>query len=145
MNKYNVNDEKPGRTYDGIVFASVLEMRYYRDVVLPLSEKGDITYFELQKPYILQGEFSHNGKNVLPIKYIADFYIEYKDGRIEVIDTKGCPDEVAKIKRKLFWFKYPNITYRWMTYVKKYGGWRDYDDVKYLRRKEKYERKKKEL
>lgn len=52
----------------------------------------------------LQPKYTHNGKTVLPIIYVADFYMEYADGHIEVVDTKGCPDSVAKLKRKLFWY-----------------------------------------
>jgi hypothetical protein len=74
----------------------------------------------------------------------VDFYVEYSNGRIEVVDTKGMSDSVAKIKRKLFWYKYPDVDYRWVTYIKKYGGWRDYDVVKALRKEEKYNKNKKE-
>lgn len=142
--KFNVDKDREKRTYDGIIFDSQLEMKYYRDVICPKVESGDITYFELQKKYELQSGFMRNNKKVLPITYVADFYVEYSDGRIEVVDTKGMPDSVAKIKRKLFWYKYPDVDYRWVTYIKKYGGWRDYDVVKALRKEEKYNKNKKE-
>lgn len=119
-------------------------MKYYRDVVLPKKESGEITYFELQKKYILQEGFYREGKRILPITYVADFYLEYSDGHTEVIDIKGCPDVTAKIKRKLFWFRYPDIDYQWITYVKKYGGWGNYDEINKLRREEKRMKKKKE-
>lgn len=122
---------------DGIIFDSELEMRYYRDVVKPKYLSGEISYYELQKKYILQEKFEHNGKSVLPITYVADFYIEYADGTSAVLDTKGNPDSVAKIKRKLFWNKYPNIDYRWIVHVKKFGGWLDYEECQKLRREEK--------
>ena len=132
--KYNVDLDLEKRTYEGIVFASQLEMKYYRDVVLPLSRSGDITYFELQKKYVLQPKFNNGSKNVKEINYIADFYIEYSDGRKEVVDTKGCADSAAKLKRKMFWYVYPDIPYKWVTYVKKHGGWIDYDECARLRR-----------
>ena len=138
--KFNVDKDKEKRTYEGIIFDSVLEMRYYRDVVLPQMRSGLIKKFELQKPYELQPKFIHNGKTVQPIIYVADFYIEYSDGRVEVIDTKGCPDSVAKIKKKMFEFKYPDTTYRWTCYSKIDGGWCDYSYVcqqRRLRKKEK--------
>lgn len=135
--KFNVDKDKAKRTCNGIVFDSIMEMKYYRDVVLPGVESGHIKYYELQKPYELQPKFIHDGKNVHPIKYIADFYIEYADGRTEVVDTKGMPDTTAIIKRKLFWYVYPDITYKWVTWVKKFGGWLDYDECKKLRREEK--------
>ena len=47
--KYNVSSNKAKRSYDGIVFASELEMKYYRDVVLPAYNAGEIVKYELQK------------------------------------------------------------------------------------------------
>ena len=139
--KYNVDKDTAKRTYNNIVFDSVLEMKYYRDVILPNVESGLIKYYELQKEYELQPKFTHNGKTVLPIKYVADFYIEYIDGHKEVIDTKGLPDSVALLKRKMYWYHYPDVDYKWITYVKKYGGWLDYDTVKKLRSQEKKNKK----
>ena len=139
--KYNVDKDAAKRTYNNIVFDSVLEMKYYRDVILPNVESGLIKYYELQKEYELQPKFTHNGKTVLPIKYVADFYIEYTDGHQEVIDTKGLPDSVALLKRKMYWYHYPDVDYKWITYVKKYGGWLDYDTVKKLRSQEKKNKK----
>lgn len=132
--KFNVDNDSDKRSYNGIVFDSVLEMKYYRDVVLPGVESGDIVKYELQKKYILLDGFTRNGKRVLPITYIADFYIEYKDGHIDVIDIKGCPDNTAKLKRKLFWNKYPDVNYSWVSYIKKFGGWGNYDDFVQLRK-----------
>lgn len=128
--KFNISKDKEKRTYNNIVFDSILEMKYYRDVILPLVESNDITYLELQKPYELQPKFTHDNKSVQSIKYVADFYVRFSDGREEVIDTKGCPDSVAKIKRKMFWYHYPNIIYRWVSYSKIDGGWCDYDYIK---------------
>lgn len=138
--KFNVGSDKEKRTCDGIVFDSVLEMKYYRDVLCPLVESGDVVRYELQKPYLLQPKFVRNGKTVREIEYIADFEMEFKDGSVVVVDTKGCPDSVAKLKRKMFWYVYPDINYRWICYSKRDGGWRDYDYVKKqraLRKKEK--------
>lgn len=131
--KFNVDKDTEKRTCDGIVFDSVLEMRYYRDVLCPMRESGDIVLCELQKTYELQPSFIHDGKLVRAVTYVADFFIRYKDGREEVIDTKGMPDGVAKIKRKLFWYKYPDIIYRWVSYSKIDGGWCDYDFLKQQR------------
>ena len=141
--KFNVDKDKEKRTYNDIVFDSVLEMKYYRDVVLPKKESGEIKHYELQKSYILQDGFIRRGKRVLPITYVADFYLEYADGHSEVIDIKGCPDATAKLKRKMFWNRYPETDYLWITYVKKFGGWGDYDEINRLRKEAK--RKKKEL
>jgi len=135
--KFNVAKDTEKRTYDGIVFDSILEMKYYRDILCPLVKSGDVVNYELQKPYELQPKFIHDNKTVQPIKYVADFYIIYKDGHEEVIDTKGCPDSVAILKRKLFWYRYPDVDYKWVTWVKKFGGWIDYEEYKQLKREEK--------
>lgn len=113
-------------------------MKYYRDVLCPKVESGDVVEYELQKPYELQPKFVHDGKTVQPIKYVADFFIVYKDGHEEVIDTKGCPDSVALLKRKMFWYHYPDVNYKWICYSKIDGGWCDYNYVK----KKRAERKK---
>ena len=132
--KYNVSSNKEKRTYDGIVFDSEIEMKYYRDVVLTGLKSGEIVEYELQKPYELQPKFKYDGKTISMIKYVADFYIKYKDGHEEIIDIKGFPDSLAKLKRKLFWYKYPDKKYIWLTYIKKYGGWIEYDECQKLRR-----------
>lgn len=137
--KFNVDKDREKRTLDGIVFDSQMEMRYYRDVVLPQMRSGDIVTCELQKEYELQPKFEHDGRLVRPITYVADFYLEYKNGMKEVIDTKGFADSCAKMKRKMFWFIYPELRYRWICYSKIDGGWCDYDTVQ----KHRKERKKK--
>ena len=143
--KFNVDKDKEKRTYDGIVFDSQLEMKYYRDVLCPLVESGQVKHFELQKKYELQPKFIHDNKAVLPITYVADFYIEYTDGSIKVIDIKGMPDSIAHLKRKMFWYCYPDITYLWIVYVKKFGGWITYEEAKRLRAQEKKAKNNKEV
>lgn len=128
--KFNVDEDVAKRTHNGIVFDSVLEMKYYRDVICPSEESGDIVLCELQKPYELQPKFVHDGKTVQPVRYVADFYVKYKDGREEVIDTKGYAEQTALLKRKMFWHRYPDIAYRWVCYSRIDGGWCDYEYVK---------------
>ena len=128
--KFNVDKDVSKRSYNGITFDSVLEMKYYRDVVCPMLESGQVTKCELQKPYELQPKFIHDNKTVQPIKYVADFVLTFANGTEIIIDTKGCPDSVAILKRKLFWYCYHDLTYKWVTYIKKYGGWIEYDDYK---------------
>lgn len=62
--KYNVSSNKERRTFGGIVFDSELEMKYYRDVVQPKVNSGEIVKYELQKKYELQPAFKYNGKSV---------------------------------------------------------------------------------
>ena len=131
--KYNVAKDKSKRTCDGIVFDSELEMRYYRDVVIPGIADGKIVDFMLQKPYELQPKYRREkdgkGTTVRAIVYVADFWLKYKDGHTEVIDTKGCPDSVALMKRKMFDYLYPDEHLRWIVYRKGRGGWIDYDEL----------------
>lgn len=141
-NKYNVRDDKEKRTSNGILFDSVLEKRYYDEVLCPLVESGDIVDYELQKVYVLQPEFIRNNKKVKAITYVADFFMKFKDGHELVVDTKGCPDQKALVKRKMFWYVFPDVDYRWMVCVKKFGGWLEYDECKKLRRAEKNAKKK---
>jgi len=114
-----------------------MEMKYYRDVILSQVESGNIVKYELQKTYILQPKFTYNGKSILPIKYVADFWVLYSDGTEETIDTKGMPDNIAKLKRKLFWYSFPNIKYRWVCWSKIDGGWCDYEQVEKARKERK--------
>lgn len=148
--KFNISSDTAKRTYDGVVYDSELEMKFYRDFVLPKMGSGAIRECERQVPYELIPKYSHdiykNGvvvksENVRATVYVADFVLTWKDGHKEVIDTKGMPDGVAKIKRKLFWNVYPNIDYKWVTCVKKFGGWIDYDECKKLRNAEKRTKK----
>lgn len=143
--KFNVNGDKTNRTCDGIVFDSEMEMRYYRDVLIPAIEDGTVVGFERQKKYTLQHGFVHDGKKVLPIDYKADFTVKYADGREEVIDIKGCADAVALLKRKMFWHAYPDVNYIWIGYSKVDSGWNTYENImlgRKQRRKLKEQKKK---
>ena len=51
------------------------------------------------------------------------------NGEEIVIDIKGCPDSEAKLKRKMFWYVYPNIKYDWIGYSKIDGGWVLYETI----------------
>jgi hypothetical protein len=126
--KYKVSLNAEKRTYDGIIFDSVQEMNYYTDIILPGVESGFIVSFERQKRYVLQNAFLREGKKVLPIEYKADFYVEYANGKRQVIDIKGCADPLAKTKRKMFWYVYPDIDYIWLSYSKIDGGWVTYEN-----------------
>lgn len=119
-----------------------MEMKYYKEVVLPGYKSGEIVAFERQKNYILQPGYKHNNKKVLPIEYKADFYIEYKDGSSKVIDIKGFAEATAKLKRKLFWFVYPELDYVWIGWSLIDGGFVEYETIQENRRKRKAERRK---
>ena len=129
--KYNIEiGNKEKRTYDGITFDSELELKYYKEVICKGLEQGNIKNFERQKSYELQPTFRYNGKTIRAVTYVADFVIEYSDGKIEVIDIKGFADTTAVLKKKLFMYKYPDVLYKWISYSKTDGGWIEYDELK---------------
>lgn len=144
--KFNVSGDKFNRTYDGRTFDSALEMKYYRDVILPGIEAGTIVKCETQKRFTLQPSFIYKGKRRLPIFHIIDFYIVYKDGTEKLVDVKGYKETDAKLKRKMFWYQYPLIDYEWVSYSKTDGGWLPLEEIEKARRKRRFEkRKNKEL
>ena len=142
--KFNVdqsNKGKQNRTYNGITFDSDLEMKYYRDVICVGLENGTIKDCQLQVKYELQPKFKYQNKTILAVNYVADFIVTYADDSVVVIDTKGLPDATAKLKKKLFHYKYPDIDYRWIGYSKMDGGFLNYDDIQKARNKRKKEKK----
>lgn len=140
--KFNVSGDKSVRTFDGQVFASEMEMRYYRDVVLPLMEKGEIVECETQKKFELQPSFIYKGKRRLPIFHVIDFYLVYKDGAEKLVDIKGHKEVDAKLKRKMFWYQHPDTDYVWVSYSKIDGGWLPLEEIEKARRKRRAEKRK---
>jgi hypothetical protein len=138
--KFNVDTSDKGkikRTYNNIIFDSEVEMKAYRDYLFPLLEKNEITRLELQPKFQLQPKFEKNGKKVMAINYVADFEIEYKDGRVEVLDIKGMATSDAKIKRKMFDYVYPDKTLLWISYSKIDGGWVEVEKIEKGRKERK--------
>ena len=75
---------------------------------------------------------------------MADFVITYANGDILVIDTKGMPDSIAKLKKKLMDYCYPNLNYIWVGYSKQDGGWLEYGELEKKRKERKKNKLKKE-
>ncbi|MDF2951051.1 MAG: hypothetical protein K0S18_634 [Anaerocolumna sp.] len=142
--KYGVDITKSGvekRTYKGFVYDSLTEMKFYRDYVEPKIQSGEIISCEKQVKYELQPSFKHEGKTILAVNYVADFVLSFSNGKEIIYDVKGSPDNIALLKRKLFWFKYPELDYRWICLSTIDGGWVSYETVKQGRK----ERKKNKL
>lgn len=95
---------------DGIVFASKKEGDYYCNLKI-LKKAGMVKSFELQVPFELQPKFKHEGKTIRAIKYVADFVVNYPDGRQIVVDTKGFRTKEYLLKRKMLLYKYPDILF----------------------------------
>jgi hypothetical protein len=121
--------------HDGITFDSQLEGAYYLHLK-EIQQKGEIAAFNLQPSFLLQESFKKDGKTIRKIEYVADFEILHHDETIEVVDIKGMITETAKLKVKLFQKKYP-YKLSLITYVKKYGGWVELNELKRLRRAKK--------
>lgn len=131
-------DRKTGKE---VVFDSLLEKRYYTEVVCVGLDNGTIIDYDLQKKYKLQPSFKRNGKTIRAIDYVADFWIKFADGSEKVIDTKGgMVDSSAKLKKKMMWYLYPEIDYQWIYYTKA-TGWIDWDEYQVMKRKAKKEQK----
>ena len=99
---------------DGYTFDSKLEAKRFGELKLFLKQ-GTISNLVLQKEFELQPSFKSNGKTERAIKYICDFYYTDKQGKEYVEDAKGFKTDVYAIKRKLFLFKYPHISFKEIT------------------------------
>lgn len=144
--KYGVDQTVAGknkRTYNGEIFDSLTELNYLKEVLIPLMEEGTIVSYKRQVPFILQKEcIDFEGNKVRPIQYIADYVCQYKDGHTEVIDVKGNPDQVSRVKRKLFLHQYPDTIYYWMVRNLKYGGWMRWEELEAIKKRVKKENQK---
>lgn len=95
---------------DGISFDSKREGNRYCELKL-LEKAGKIKDLQLQHQYELQPSFKKNGKTIRAITYVADFtYFDLEKMRIVVEDVKGFKTDVYMLKRKLFEFKFPELT-----------------------------------
>ena len=95
---------------DGISFDSKREGNRYLELKL-LERAGKIKDLELQHQYELQPSFKKNGKTIRAITYVADFtYFDLERMRIVVEDVKGFKTDVYMLKRKLFEYKFPELT-----------------------------------
>ncbi len=94
---------------DGIQFDSIKEAEYYCKLKI-LKKAGEIKDFGLQPRFELQPGFEKNGVKYQPITYVADFVIVNNDGTTDVVDVKGFETQVFKIKKKLFEYKYPELS-----------------------------------
>jgi hypothetical protein len=131
--KFNVDTSGKGkdkRTYDGILFDSEMEMKYYRDYLLFEKECGNIIDIKVHPRYILQESYVKNGKKILPIFYELDFEYVTSSGETFLIDIKGMELSDAKLKRKIFDYKYPDKNLKWIAYSRLDGGWVETDKIK---------------
>lgn len=97
--------------YDGYTFDSIAEARRYEELKL-MEQAGAISDLRLQPRYELQKAFvDYEGKRQRAIVYVADF--SYQEEGLRVVeDVKGKATKEYLIKKKLFLFKYFDITFR---------------------------------
>lgn len=122
--------------YDGYIFDSKVEKDFY----IHLSEQvqsGKIKSFTTQPNYLLQPKFTKYNKNYREISYTPDFKIIENDDTIKLYDVKGMATQASELRKKLFDYQYPDIELIWITYVKKYGGWIDFESLKKKRKENK--------
>ncbi|MEB5628948.1 DUF1064 domain-containing protein [Staphylococcus capitis] len=133
MSKYNAKKVE----YKGIVFDSKVECEYYQYLE---KKMNGVTYnrIEIQPRYELIPKFGNQRKT----EYIADFALYLDNDLIEVIDVKGMATTTAKLKAKLFRYKYPDVKLTWICKAPKYTGleWIEYDELIKVRRKRKREK-----
>lgn len=101
--KYNIAP-KAKRTYKGTVYMSKLESDYKKHLDLlrkATTPKNRVVSVVEQMPF----EIVINGQKIC--KYLLDFKVEYGDGRIEYVDTKGVITPMYRIKKKLVEAIYP--------------------------------------
>lgn len=96
---------------DGHTFDSWLEFSRYQ-VLKDLQAREGISCLELQKAFELQPRFHKNGHTYRPIVYLADFVYKDAEGKTVVEDTKGFKTEAFMLKKKMFEYKFQDLTLR---------------------------------
>ena len=95
---------------DGITFDSRKEANRYCELKL-LEKAGKIKDLQLQYKFTLQPSFKKNGKTIRAITYMADFvYFDLERIKNVVEDVKGYKTDVYQIKKKMFEYKFPELT-----------------------------------
>ena len=87
--------------YNNLTFDSGLELYFYK----LLEKENLLADLKMQEPFEIQPSFKWQGKTIRKMDYVSDFYLTEKK---IVIETKGLLEEKAKIKHKLFKFKFPD-------------------------------------
>lgn len=104
-NKYHARKT----TIDGITFDSRAEAARYTELKL-LERAGEITSLVLQPEFELIPGYTKNGRKVRSVKYIADFMYTDRNGKTVIEDVKGVRTKEFLLKKKIFEWKYQNLT-----------------------------------
>ena len=124
ISKYNVDNSALGklkRTFDGILFDSLLECRFYKEVIIPKIKSGEIKNVNRQVKYELLPSFVYKNRKSQASNYSSDLERADSNGDFEVVDVKGFVKPIDKIKSKLFKYRYPNLNLKFIGYTKELG------------------------
>lgn len=105
MNKYHARKT----VVDGITFDSRAEATRYTELKL-LERAGEISSLVLQPVFELVPGYTKNGRKVRAVKYIADFMYTDRNGQTVIEDVKGVRTKEFALKKKIFEWKYKNLT-----------------------------------
>lgn len=84
--------------YNGTVFHSKKEAEYAMRLDMLKKAKG---YHDKVHSYEMQIPFQITVNNIKICRYIADFRVNYHDGREEIVDVKGVRTQMYSLKKKL--------------------------------------------
>lgn len=113
------------RTYNGILFDSQLERKFYIEYLTPKIRTGEIKSVKRQVRYELLPSFTYKDKKQRAIEYISDFDVLYSNGYFVVMDVKEMVKPIDKLKAKLFKYRYPHINFEFIRYSKECGWYRN--------------------
>ena len=124
-----MNKDQQRRSFDGIVFDSILEMRFYRDVIRSIA--GERRYHHLSA-----------AKGIRPATHV---HLQRKSGAAHHLWSgflprlqrrpggshrhQRLPVQHRRTQAEAFLAAVPEITYRWLSYTQK-TGWISYDELK---------------
>ena len=118
--------------YVGRLFDSKAEADFYRFLL----EKVKPVEIICQPTVELQPSFKKDGKTVRAITYTPDFFVKFANGKEVYVDVKGMSTQQGELKRKIWWYKYPNKKLIWVATSKKYSlsGWIEWGHLNKQRR-----------
>lgn len=115
-----------------IKFDSLMEAKYYI-YLLQEKKKKNVVDFHMQVKYELQPGFKKNDKKIQAINYIADFVVYYPKKKIRVIDIKGRTTVDFLLKKKMFDYKFEDLTLECIQYYE--DEWLSLDEIKKRKKK----------
>ena len=113
------------KVIDCIKFDSAIESKFYEKLKKDVAD-SKILNFDLQPQFELQPKFELQGRKYRAINYKADFRVYVNNSFSYVVDIKGMATPEAKLKRKMFNYKYKEPV-KWIVWYQ--SRWMMYDDA----------------